>query len=262
MEQEVVQIIKEYIKQKKAEEHIVNEVVRDDVFAVLQRVCTVLYYALDDSVDGCHIEKPLLGEMRQFVFINTSKVIQEQVWTAGHELGHVWKIDEVVYRSYPACVDQAEAIVGRFTAEFLMPEAIFRNEISNKLEEYEYTGPNMRLEMIVDLITYLMNFFCVPAKSIILRFIELGYVDASHREKYLTCFENNRALYEQKISENQYTRLEKKEKVYTIGNIRKDIQKIELEQLMKPKYLQHVKDLLHMNETCEAGVTLDFRGQN
>lgn len=260
MERETVQIIKEYIKQKKAEEHIVNEVVRDDVFSVLQRVCTVLYYALDDSVDGCHIEKPLLGEIRQFVFINTNKVIQEQVWTAGHELGHVWKIDDVVYQVYPACKEQAETIVGRFTAEFLMPEAIFRNEISNKLKEYEYIGPNMQPEMVVDLITYLMNFFCVPAKSIILRFIELGYVDDSDREKYLKCFENNRALYEQKISENQYTRLEKKEKVYTIGNIRRDIQKIEFEQLMKPKYLQRVKDLLHMNETSEAGVKLDFRG--
>lgn len=262
MESETVEVIKEYIKEKRAEERIVNEVVRDDVFSVLQKECTVLYYALDDSVDGCHIQKPVLGEMRQFVFINTSKVIQEQVWTAGHELGHVWKVDEVVHQRYPECKDDAETIVGRFTAEFLMPEDIFRNEISNRLNEYKYTGPTMQPDMVVDLITYLMNFFCVPAKSIILRFIEFSYVDESDMEKYLDCFRNNQALYIQKIGENQYTRLEKREKVYTIGNIRRDIQKIEAEQLMKPKYVQHVRELLHMDETSKDGVMLDFRGQN
>ena len=47
----------------------------------------MLYYSLDDDIDGCHICKPLNGEMKQFVYINTSKVLQEQVWTAAHELG-------------------------------------------------------------------------------------------------------------------------------------------------------------------------------
>ena len=262
MEREVVEIIKGYIKKKKTEEHIVNEVVRDDVFSVLQRECTVLYYALEDAIDGCHIQKPVLGEMRQFVFINTNKVIQEQVWTAGHELGHVWKVDEVVYHNYPKCKENVETIVGRFTAEFLMPEEIFRHEISNRLKEYQYTGPMMQPSTVVDLITYLMNFFCVPAKSIILRFIELHYVKESDMERYLTCFEDNHELYIQTISENQYTRLEKREKVYTIGNIRRDIQKIETEQLMKPKYVQHVKNLLHINETSKDGIMLNFRGQN
>ena len=237
-----------------------NEVVRDDVFSVLQKECTVLYYALDDSIDGCHLQKPLLGELRQFVFINTGKVIQEQVWTAGHELGHVWRVDEVVYQQFPECRESAETIVGRFTAEFLMPEEIFRQEISNRLREYKYTGPNMQPEMVVDLITYLMNFFCVPAKSIILRFIELQYVCESDMEKYLKCFQNNQDLYRQKIGENQYTRLEKTEQVYTIGHIRRDIQTIEEKQLMKSKYVQHVKNLFHMNQTNEDGARLDFRG--
>lgn len=262
MERETVKTIKKFIKDKKKEEHVVNEVVRDDVFSILQKECTVLYYALEDSIDGCHIQKPLLGEMRQFVFINTNKVIQEQVWTAGHELGHVWKVDEAVYKSCPGCKDNVETIVGRFTAEFLMPEEIFCNQITDRLKEYRYTGSAMKQEMAVDLIAYLMNFFCVPAKSIILRFIELHYVDESDMEKYLDCFRDNQTLYKQKISENQYTRLEKREEVYTIGNIRRDIEKIEAEQLMKPKYIQRVKELLRMDETSEEGTTLDFRGQN
>lgn len=260
MERKTVDTIKRFIKRKRAEAHIVNAVVRDDVFSVLQKECIVLYYALDDSINGCHMQKPLLGELRQFVFINTGKVIQEQVWTAGHELGHVWRVDEAVYQRFPECKESAETIVGRFTAEFLMPEDIFRQEISNRLREYKYTGPNMQPEMVVDLITYLMNFFCVPEKSIIIRFIELDYVRESDGEKYLNCFRNNQDLYKQKISENQYTRLEKNEQVYTIGNIRSDIKKIEAEQLMKPRYVQHVKDLFHMNVTNEDGVRLDFRG--
>ncbi len=34
--------------------------------------------------------------MKQFVFINTTKAVQEQTWTAVHELGHVWQVDSYI----------------------------------------------------------------------------------------------------------------------------------------------------------------------
>lgn len=42
------------------------------------------------------ILKPVNGKLEHFVFINTDKVVQEQVWTAAHELGHVWQVDRFV----------------------------------------------------------------------------------------------------------------------------------------------------------------------
>ncbi len=68
----VVHMIQEFILQKRDEKHIVNEVIRDDVFAILREECIVLFYPLnDDSVEGCHIIKPVNGEMKQFVFIDS-----------------------------------------------------------------------------------------------------------------------------------------------------------------------------------------------
>lgn len=78
MERKTVDMIKRFIKRKRAEAHIVNAVVRDDVFSVLQKECIVLYYALDDSIDGCHMQKPLLGELRQFVFEFTAHTLKKR----------------------------------------------------------------------------------------------------------------------------------------------------------------------------------------
>lgn len=82
MERDIVSVIQKFIITKRNKENILNVIVRDDVFALLERECYVLYYSLEDEIDGCHICKPLNGEMKQFVYINTSKVLQEQVWTA------------------------------------------------------------------------------------------------------------------------------------------------------------------------------------
>lgn len=75
MDKTIIGAIQEFIKGKRDEANIWNVIVRDDVFAILERECYVLYYALEDDIDGCHICKPLNGEMKQFVYINTSKVL-------------------------------------------------------------------------------------------------------------------------------------------------------------------------------------------
>ena len=90
----MVEQIQKFIEEKRDEGKIINSIIRDDVFSILEKECTVLYYYLDDAIEGFHISKPVRGEQKQFVFINTQKVLQEQVWTAGHELGHVWKVDQ------------------------------------------------------------------------------------------------------------------------------------------------------------------------
>lgn len=260
MDTAVVKVIQDFIKNKKREKGIVNEIVRDDVFSVIQEECTVLYYWLDDEIDGCHIIKPVNGEMRQFVFINTNKVIQEQVWTAAHELGHVWRVDSYVKEQVPDVKESVEEIVGRFAAEFLMPQKIFEEQLIEKLREYNFSGTSMSGEMMVNLVAYLMNFFSVPYKSIILRFIELGYVNSEDEQQYLEGFRKNNELYLRIIKENQFTRLEKREEVYSISNLKQDLEEMEEKEIASEKYIKRVRELFHIQTRTVIEDKLDFKG--
>lgn len=54
------------------------------------------------------------------------------MWTAGHELGHVWKVDQYVKNNCANCSEDIETIIGKFTAELLMPKENFRAEIQEE----------------------------------------------------------------------------------------------------------------------------------
>lgn len=259
MEQRVVRLIQEFIEKKRKEKQIINAVIRDDVFSVLDNECNVLYYSLDDEIEGCHILKPVNGKLEQFVFINTSKVVQEQVWTAAHELGHVWNVDQYVKEKSDECIENCEKIVGRFAAEFLMPEQIFDKEVNSKLSELQFSGNQMSQQVMVELVTHLMNFFCTPYKSVIIRFVELGYVSEDDEEKYLEGFEQNVSMYQRLIRENQYTRLEEQKVVYAIGNIQKELDFLEKRGALKKPYVQRVRELFHINESVTVGDDLEFK---
>ena len=260
MDNAIVWTIQEFIKNKRIEEKICNVIVRDDVFAILEKECYVLYFALEDDIDGCHICKPLNGEMKQFVYINTSKVLQEQVWTAAHELGHVWKVDQYVYDNVANCNIDAEKIVGRFTAEFLMPTDLFQREAHNRLDYNNYSGGALTTEMMMDLVIYLMNYFGVPAKAIIKRLEELGNITKQAIPLYLKGFNANRKLYDQIIRENQYTRLDKREDVYKIANLKGDMEYVERHHLAKDKYIQAVRRQFHISNEVAIDSKLDYKG--
>lgn len=244
----VVHMIQQFILQKRDEKHIVNEVIRDDVFAILREECIVLFYPLNDnSVEGCHIIKPVNGEMKQFVFIDTTKAVQEQTWTAAHELGHVWQVDSYVKGRLVQCEWECECLVNRFAAELLLPEVIFRKVLNHKLNEYQYTGPVMSKEMMVRLVTYLMNYFCTPYKAIIRRFSELGYIAKESETKYLDGFKEQKVLYERLIKENQYTRLETVNKACSMGSIEQDINLLEKNEVYSDKRVARLREMFRLS---------------
>lgn len=259
--EQVVSVIQEFITSKKKEKNIVNEVIRDDVFAILRNECVVLYYALDDSkIEGCHVIKPLNGGMEQFVFINTTKAIQEQTWTAAHELGHVWKVDSYVKEKLDQYDLDSEDLVNRFAAELLLPPQIFVKELNNKLQEYDYQGPRMYTEMMVRLVTYLMNYFCTPYKAIIRRFIELGYIEASAERHFLKGFEEQKELYKRLIVENQYTRLETVNKAFSMASMEKDISLLERSEVYSDKKIARLREMFHLERTDVKGESYNFGG--
>ena len=126
LSEEIVLKIRKEVEKIKEEYQIVNPIVRSDIFEILDNICVVLRYPLDndEEANGIHVERWIKGE-KDFVFINTSNSIEKQIYTAAHELGHVWKIDEKVLAEVDETVD-SEAIINRFAAELLMPSEIFK----------------------------------------------------------------------------------------------------------------------------------------
>lgn len=247
---QVVLALQKLITSKKEEKGIVNEVIRDDIFEILKAECVVLYYALEDSnIEGCHLIKPLNGKLEQFVFINTTKAVQEQTWTAAHELGHVWEVDSYVKKELGQWEFDSEDLVNRFAAELLLPKSIFKKEVQKKLKEYDYKGPRMSAEIMVGLITYLMNYFCTPYKAIIRRFIELGYIKESAEEEFLKGFAGQSELYRRLIVENQYTRLETVNKAYSMGSMERDITLLEGNGVYSDKKIERLRKMFHLERT-------------
>lgn len=52
--------------------------------------------------DGCHVKCLVNNEIVNFVFINTHKSIEKQVFTATHELGHILDLSEYLKKN---CLD-------------------------------------------------------------------------------------------------------------------------------------------------------------
>ena len=77
--------------------------------------------------------------------------------------------------------------------------------------------------------------------------------------KYLEGFEQNLAMYQRLIKENQYTRLEEKKVVYAIGNIQKELDCLEKRGVLKKSYVQRVRELFHINESVTVGEDLEFK---
>ena len=100
-DKEVVAAIRQHIKSRVEGDGLKDvfpiPCLRDDVFEVLNRYCTVIYYPSEDSSNrGFHVKEYLIhnGKEQNFVFINTSQTLEKQVFTAAHELGHIWQIDK------------------------------------------------------------------------------------------------------------------------------------------------------------------------
>lgn len=98
--EKIVRAIQDVIIQIRKEYVINNTIIRDDVLGILEKYCTVLYYPLPQEKNcGFHIKKIVKQELKDFVYINTAKPLETQVFTAAHELGHIWKVAEKVWDS-------------------------------------------------------------------------------------------------------------------------------------------------------------------
>lgn len=161
-----------------------NKILRDDVFALLEKYCTVVYYPLcEEKNHGFHIkDMPRAnGESLQIVYINTAHTIEKQVFTAAHELGHIWEVDKAISERLSEREKyDPETIISRFAAVLLMPEEVFSAALANKFSELKAdndAASTINRFLLFRLITELMNVFCVPLKAVIIRMVELRFIE-------------------------------------------------------------------------------------
>lgn len=176
--------------QKLREKFFPNALLREDVLGLLDRFCTVVYFPIEnEDNNGFHItDVPFAGGTpHNFVYINTAQTMEKQVFTAAHELGHIWNVDQFVLKDLGLenTTERCEMIINRFAAVLLIPEGIFRNSVDSVLDDY--LNPDGRITVInlLKLVVVLMNQFFVPMKAIVLRLAELNYISLENANDLL-----------------------------------------------------------------------------
>ncbi|MFI3170248.1 MAG: ImmA/IrrE family metallo-endopeptidase [Faecalibacterium sp.] len=164
-----------------------NPILKDDVLRLLGEYCTIIYFPLENERNhGFHINGLLdkNGNSREFVFINTAQTIEKQVFTAAHELGHIWNISEDVISScnltYSDELD--DAITNMFAAKLLMPTELFKLSWEHTCDHLHFLSlddPQNIFETFLQLIASLMNEYCAPYKAIVYRCDELNLIPRS-----------------------------------------------------------------------------------
>ncbi len=174
--EKVISVLPEIISNLKVDYVIKNDVIRDDIFSILEKHCTVIYYPIKDE-DNCgfHIKRMVNGTKQDFVYINTAKPLPKQVFTAAHELGHVWcvvaKAEGLLKETIPPNME--EDIINRFAAELLMPEAGFVRAFWAHLSTVSKEKKAIRLDEMVRVMVMQMNDFLVPYEAVRRRMIEV-----------------------------------------------------------------------------------------
>lgn len=180
---------------KMSEEHNIkdffpNPLLRDDVLSLLDLFCTVVYFPVNDAKNnGFHMtDMPFAdGSKNNFVFINTAQTIEKQVFTAAHELGHIWKVDDFVISdlSLQEAPGLREDIINRFAATLLIPEDMFKVAVAARFKEYCDEEERITFINFLKIIVILMNQFFVPEKAVVFRLVETGFLDTESAEVLL-----------------------------------------------------------------------------
>lgn len=180
----ITRIIDDKLKSEELRTRFFNTLLRDDILKILDMYCTVVYYPLEnESNNGFHITgiPDRLGNEHHFVYINTNQTIEKQIFTAAHELGHIWEVDKQIFDIHKSELSNIcdEDIINRFAAELLMPaqefNTVFDSEFKNALTKEGQTHLGNLLKTIVAM----MSHFFVPSKAVIYRLYELGRINSN-----------------------------------------------------------------------------------
>lgn len=241
-----------------------NALLREDTLELLDRYCTVIYYPLsDEKNNGFHINVPqLAGGECHFVYINTAQTIEKQVFTAAHELGHIWEVDDYVARECNLTVDDElrEQIINRFAAELLIPKAKFCEFFSSSTKDLPIDNGQITINTMFRLIAKMMNFFFVPMKSIVLRFAEFRIIDEDTATFLLGMSDLPESTIqiemEQILKELGYTKLLKSTEKKWIEGLAEMLDSVEAKNSFPAVKIENIRKIFDLQKKPE-GLKLD-----
>lgn len=190
IDKQLIPLIKNFIEKVRLEHlpQLANIIPADAVLRILEQEAVVIYFPEGlNSADS--EEKPknngflfdaidFAGEKKHFVYINSAQTIDKQIFTAAHELGHLWQLNVYISERAPDIKYNEEDLMSRFAAEFLMPEKEFIDYASEFGSDYLKDGKISLFSMLC-IISKLMNIFLCPYKAVVRRLYELDFI--SHK---------------------------------------------------------------------------------
>lgn len=234
-----------------------NLIIRDDIFSILEKTAIVVFYPLEDENDGFHIQRTLKGKSTDFVYINTSKAIEKQIFTAAHELGHRLDVEKYISECCKKFDVQKyrENVVNRFATLLLVPENEFRTVVEEKLkelkgDEIESSSPiQISLIEVFRLTAFLMDYFFVPFKTIVYRYSETGIITKDVRNKILSNYSEK--LLTECISEGKYLRLNTPNNKKSIADYAELLEKAESLETLPVQKIRKIRVQFDIPELTE-----------
>ena len=218
------EIIKSIVGEIKNECVIKNDAIKDDIFGILERYCTVVYFPLENEGNrGFHIKRLVNDTIEDFVYINTDKPIGEQIFAAAHEFGHIFGVADKVWNELGYTDDPTESeeeeITNGFAAELLMPEDQFKSAFYAHAKEIKAQPGVIMLGELVCVMFLLMTDFMVPYVAVRKRLLETNIISEKD-SKYLQDNESDILRLVGILSKDKNTYLEKRTEVKTISGLR------------------------------------------
>lgn len=235
--------------------HFPNPLLREDALALLNKYCTVVYYPLEgEKNNGFHIKIPdASGKERHFVYINTAQTIEKQAFTAAHELGHIWRVDQLVAKQFGFQLNEelGEQIINRFAAELLLPEKLFRRLYTQEYKKWQIDNGKIVIRDMFKVIVALMDQFFAPVKSIIYRCRELDYINEQGCKLLLgeTSALPKRiidSVIQETIRDNGYTQFQTPTKKKSINGLAELLNRAEVQGDISQSKIDHLRELFDL----------------
>lgn len=242
-----------------------EKIIRDDIFGMLEKYCTVIYYPLENESNcGFHTRRFVNGVLEHFVYINTAQPLSKQVFAAAHELGHVWGVAERVRKKLESeecwSQEQEEQIINRFAAELMMPKNEFLSAFKQYVNELELDSEQVRFVDMIHLMVLQMNEFMVPYEAVRRRLIETHIIGRKSGELLKAHKDIVDKLVEVYASEKN-TMLDTKTMKRTIPGLRTLVEEAEGKKHVSPYILAQIKRDFNIVDLDSTEGIIDIRAK-
>lgn len=195
------------------------------------------------------------NELEDFVYINTAKPMVEQIFTAAHELGHIFEVSGKVWKmmgySGTPTEEDEENITNRFAAELLMPADVFKEVFLAHMKELGIKNGKVKVDDLVRVMVMQMNAFLVPYEAVRRRLVEIGFMQQDAAD-FLESKESEILNLVDLLTKYQNSYLEKETGRKTISGIRELLEMAETQRDIDDFLVKRIKRDLEIVDMPEA----------